>query len=140
MLLDLWLHLCTFPELPESSRPWILLLDGAECCNISHRLLKTGGSQSPLGVAYATAILVDQGLQLEEASKGRDGTDGSPGPQERAACCHHLQSVILTNQGAADDDDHPEFDQPGGRQAATDFPVIISCIISNHSSLPAPTR
>ena len=80
--------------------------------------------------------MVDQRLQLEEASKGRDG---SPGPQERAACCHHLQPVILTNQGAADDDDHPGFDQPGGRQAATDFPVIISCIISNHSALPSDT-
>ena len=50
------------------------MLDRAECCNgdISHRLWKTGGSQSPLGVAYATAILVNQGL-AEEASKGRVG-------------------------------------------------------------------
>ena len=65
--------------------------------------------------------------------KGRVGHLGSIQERAAAACCHHLQPLILTNQPAPDDDDQPGFDQP-------DFPVIISCIISNHSnSLPSDT-
>ena len=66
------------------------------------------GGLEEVKVPWVLHMLVDQGLQLEEASKV--GWGHLVGP--RKACWHHLQPVILTNQGAADDDDRSN--QGGG--------------------------